>query len=234
MSTQLITPALAFHGLPLDKRIGVRRELVKDPKNYMLLGKMIKLLFDPFGMNRPDSRTLDHPVINPTRLDWQKDVGAECLVDYPRLAISRDEQDLLILGALPPLAEVTGPDFDDVSTWVKTTLPGWQEDRGGKRTAGTMPRRYVQRYSDLTVDWIGRGSEPDFKDPDCFFVIQPVTQILIHPAGSDQPAMVEPKANADGTRMAFLVNPRTNEGHFIGGTLHVSTRIHTIPAGTRP
>jgi hypothetical protein len=222
-------------------RIRLRREAIKDSKNFTALGKMIRVNFDPAGMHRPDPDTIDHPVVSPNALGWTKDptrlnkFGKP--VDFPSLVITHDEQDLMVIPPLQPLPTITGPDFDDPSSWVPTDLPGWQAMRGNDpRTVGRMPRRYEQHYGDLTDDFIGkvcRDGSPDFRDRDTFYVLQPVNQILIHPFGCDQQKIVIPGVGFDGCRTAFLVNPYTGEAHFIGGKVHVTARIHALPAGAK-
>lgn len=239
-------------GRPLTDQINIRRAAVKDEKNFAIWGRMYRLLFDPYGMNRPDPSTLDHQVIRPSELNWENDDPR----DAPVLALSRDDKSLLIIGSVPQLAEVCAPDTNDKRNWVKTNLPGWQTPRGGhavdarghpvapgrpghhvagQMPAGMMPRRHQQRYSDLTVDFLGSvGDEPDFSNPDCFFLIQPVSQIYIHLAGLAAPGLVEPKAAGDGTKMAFLINPKTREGHLVGGYITMTTELHTLPEGAKP
>jgi hypothetical protein len=238
-ASALIVPGATF---ALIDRIRMRREALKDSKNFSPLGKMIRINFDPSGMHRPDQRTIDHVVVSPNSVGWTKEPGmrnaAGNRIDFPSVVISNDDQDLMVIPPLAPLPEVNGPDFDDPSTWVKTNLPGWQTMRGGDpRTVGKMPRRYRQHYGDLTDDFIGkscRDGAPDFSDADTFYVLQPINQILLHPFGSDNQALLQPERGIDGTRMAFLVNPRTGEAHFIGGRVYITNRIHTLPAGAKP
>jgi hypothetical protein len=227
-------------GRPLTDQINLRRACVKDSANYAIWGRMYRLLFDPYGMNRPDPMTLDHAVIRPNELNWENDDPR----DAPVLALSKNDKNLLIIGPVPQLAEVSTPDTNDPKHWVKTNLSGWQTPRGGhvvngkivgQMPAGMMPRRYQQRYSDLTVDFIGGlGDEPNFKNPDCFFLIQPVSQIFIHLAGMDHPGLIEPTTAGDGTKMAFLINPKTREGHLVGGNIRLTTELHTLPEGAKP
>ena len=221
-------------------QINLRRDAVKEHNDYAIWGRMYRLLFDPYGMNRPHPATLDHPIARVSELNWENDDPREA----PVLALSRNDKNLLIIGPVPQLAEVPAIDTDDPRNWVKTSLPGWQVPRGGRVEngrivgqipAGMMPRRFQQRYSDLTVDFVGgKGYEPDFSNPDCFFVIQPVSQIYIHLAGMDSPGLVEPRTAPDGTKMAFLINPKTREGHLVGGLIRLTTTLHTLPAGAKP
>lgn len=239
MTPSLLVPAASF---ALIDRIRLRREAIKDTKNYQPLGKMIRINFDPAGLSRPDPDTIDHPVVSSNAIGWTKDPTRATRfgkpVDFPSMVMTHDEQDLMVVPPIPPLPEVTGSDFDDPSTWVPTDLPGWQAMRGGDpRTVGRMPRRYQQHYSDLTTDFIGRSRSdgtPDFRDQDTFYVLQPVNQILIHPFGCDQQKIVHPGRGFDGSHTAFLVNPYTGEAHFIGGKVHVTARIHSLPAGAKP
>ena len=255
MATQPFSgPALIIPqaGRPLTDQINIRREAMKDSNNYAVWGRMYRLLFDPYGMNRPDPAGLDHEVPRANELNWENDDPR----DAPVLALSKNDKSLFILGSVAQLAEICAPDTSDVRNWEKTTAPGWQTPRGGtwvdnygrptppgragtklanQIPAGMRPRRFRQRYSDLTIDFIGGGGdEPNFSDPDCFFVIQPVSQIYIHLAGLAQPALVEPRASADGTKMAFLINPKTREGHLIGGNIRMTTELHTLPPGAKP
>jgi hypothetical protein len=237
-SSALILPANRF---PLIERIKARREAVEDPRSWNAVGKMVELNFEPDGMHRPI--VTDHLVVYPNAFKWRKETGAidartRRPMDFPRLVMTNDEQELMIVMPIPPLPGVQGPDFDDPSTWVPTDLPGWQAMRGGDpRTVGHMPRRYEQHYGDLTDDYIGQARSdggPDFRDPDTFDIIQPVHQILVHPVGSNNFNVIVPRKGLDGTHMAFLVNPLTGEGHFIGGRVYITTRVHTIPAGSKP
>ena len=255
MATQTFSgPALLIPraGLPLTDQINIRRAAVKDAKNYAIWGRMLRLLFDPYGMNRPDPATLDHPVARLSELNWENDDPRNA----PVLALSRDDKSLLIIGDVPPLAELSAKDTNDPANWVKTNLPGWQTPRGGvavdrhgkpvapgrpahhiegQMPAGMMPKRLQQRYSDLTVDFVGtEGDEPNFSNPDCFYLIQPVSQIYMHLAGMAQPGLIEPKAAGDGTKMAFLINPKTHEGHLLGGNIRLTTELHTLPEGAKP
>jgi hypothetical protein len=244
MATQVQTqgPALIMPvaGRPLTDQIGIRRACALSQDNYAIWGRMYRLLFDPFGMTRPDLAALDHPVMRPNELNWENDDPR----DAPVLALSRDDKNLLIIGKVPKLAEVCAPDTNDIRHWEPTKLPGWQVPRGGRVVdgkvvdripAGMMPRRYQQRYSDLTTEFIGgNGTGPDFSNPDCFFVIQPVSQIFIHLAGLSTPGLIEPRADAHGTKMAFLINPKTHEGHLVGGNIRLTTELHTLPPGAKP
>ena len=95
-----------------------------------------------------------------------------------------------------------------------------------------MPRPVPQRYSDRTTMFIGKENhgEPDFGNRDTFFTIQPVEQILIHPVRSEIFNLIRPGVAPDGSLMAFLVNPKSGEAHFIGGRVTVDSRIHGATA----
>ena len=60
-------------GRPLTDQINIRRAAIKDSNNYAIWGRMCRLLFDPYGMNRPDPSTLDHPVARNNELNWEND-----------------------------------------------------------------------------------------------------------------------------------------------------------------
>lgn len=241
-------------GRPLTDQINLRRAAASDPKHYTIWGRMLRLLFNYHDMNRPDPGTLDHPVARFNELNWENDDPRHT----PILALTRDDKSLLIVGPVPQLAEVCAADLDDLNNWEKTSDPAWQTPRGGyvvdaaghrlppgkpgtkivgQIPAGMRPKRYQQRYSDLTVDFIGgptNADEPVFSNPDCFFLIQPVAQIYVHMAGMAQPGLIEPRTDAQGTKMAFLINPKTREGHLVGGSIRLTTELHSLPAGAKP
>lgn len=228
-SSNLLIPSA---GKPLIDRINIRRELVRDNSNYTFWGRMLKIVFDPAGMSRPDPAALDHPVIYPNWISWEDDDPFLA----PVLALSLNQVDLLVVGDVKHPPSVFGKDRDDVTTWVSTSAPGWQTDRAGiPGTAGKMPRRYPQRYRDLTTEFIpDKTAEPNFNDPDCFLCIQPVHQILLKIAGDAHPGLIEPQTASDGTKLAFLINPKTREAHLLGGKVRLTTRLHTLPAGAKP
>ena len=234
MATEAMTATpnliIPVSGGKLIDQINARRVMMKDPNHYQILGRMWRLIFDPFGMSRPTG--LDHPVFRINELNWEGE-GKNCA---PVLAISRNDRELLILPPVPPLAEVCAPDaHNNMEDWVPTDLPGWQTPRGTPGIIGKMPRRYQQRYSDLTTKFIPDTlPEPDFRNPDCFFVIQPVSQMYVQLSGASQPGLVEPITGNDGRQMAFLVNPRTREARFIGGAIRMTTRLYTLPEGATP
>ena len=190
-------------------------------------------------MSLPDADSLDHPVCKLNELNWENDDPRQA----PTLALSRDDKSLLILGPVPQLApvEMASPQWPD--DYERTDLPGWQVPRGGTWSgnqlvgqipAGYMPKRYRQRYSDLTTEFTPPGDEPNFNNPDCFLVIRPVSQIYIKLAGMAQSGLVEPIVAPNGTRMTFLINPTTREGHLIGGAIRLSVVLHTLPDGAKP
>jgi len=200
-SAGLIVPS---RGLRLADRLKHRRALIADASKYTFQGFLQKIVFDPAGMDLPTEHW-EGLVVYPNMLQWLEDEPTKC----PRLAISKDEQDLLILGPLAHPSDLCG-DVNDRSQYEKTTLPGW-EVRGGMK-----PKLWPQRYSDRTRLVIGE-----------WLVIQPVVQILFYPRTGGQFGMIRPGAGPDGSQMAFLVNPKTKEGHFIGGSLYVDMRLHS-------
>ena len=197
-------PGLIVRGLSIESRIQHRRTLAGTPTSYTFCGYLHKIVFDPSGMDLP---AVDYPVVNRNLLQWLEEDPRNC----PRLAISKDEQDLLILGRLPQPPDLPG-DVTDMSDYVDTDLPGWAS-RGGR-----MPRRYPQRYSDRTRCVFGGHDE--------WLVIQPVYQIMLYPFAGRQFQFVRPGPDPEGRLMSFMVNPKTQEAHFIGGSLLIDSRIH--------
>lgn len=226
--------------LRLDDLIKRRREMVRRPADYSFLGKMYRLFFIPDAMNAPNPEDLDHPVCFRNELNWENDDPREA----PTLAISRNDKSLLIIGPVPQLAPVAHPTPQWPDDYEKTDLPGWQVARGGRWEngkivgripAGYMPKRYHQRYSDLTREYTPPdGERPNFANPDCFLVIRPVAQIYTKLTGVAQSGLIEPIVAGNGSQMAFLINPRTREGHLIGGEIRLSVELHTLPNGAKP
>lgn len=75
------------------------------------------------------------------------------------------------------------------------------------------PIMVEQKYSDLT--------RKRFKG---FLVIQPVFQIRFKPKGQAATGLITASTGFDDTQMAFLVNPRTGEAHFVGGLFEIGIR----------
>lgn len=117
---------------------------------------------------------------------------------FPWLGISTDEQELLIISPVPH-----PPDIRDVSNMILTD--------GVYRAA-----KHPQRYRDRT--------RAKLKNSD-FLIIQPVIQVLYKCFGEAAMAMIKPSTGFDGTHMAFLIDPNTGEGHFIGGRFEIDRRI---------
>ena len=196
--------SIPARGLSLADQLRRRNELFEDPNRYTFLGFLQKIVFDPAGMDLP-SEHWDGIVLYPNLLQWLEEEPSRC----PRLAVSKSEQDLLIMGPLAHPSDICG-DVNDRSQYVPTDLPAWK-GRGGMR-----PKLYPQRYSDRTRLMCNE-----------FLVIQPVYQIMFYPKAGGQFSMVRPGPGPDGTQMAFLVNPKTKEAHFIGGSFFVDSRLHT-------
>lgn len=162
-------------------------------QEFEILGRLSVVVFDPNGMSLPKR---DEPVFQPNLLDWES-LG-------PWLGISADSQDLLIISDVPH-----PPRLKDTSEY----LGGRHYDKSGGFMLGTPRfRMHEQRYSERTA-LKHKG----------FLVLQPIQRILLKPKGVADWALINVHGGHDGTQMAFLVNPRTQEGHFIGGGFSVST-----------
>jgi hypothetical protein len=241
-------------GMNIKDQIARRRRMAQNPADYAVWGKMFRLFFDPAGMRLPDAESLDHPVLKSNELNWENEDPRQA----PTLALSRDDKSLLILAPVPALAPVEAAELRWPDDWEETSLPGWQTPRGGtwvdaqgkpiapgqaipqnarikgRIPAGYRPKRYPQRYSDLTLEFTPPADEPNFSNPDCFLVIRPVSQIYLKLSGLAECGLIEPITAANGTQMTFLINPKTREGHLIGGAIRLSTEFHTLPAGAKP
>ncbi|MGA8224012.1 MAG: hypothetical protein WB780_20350 [Candidatus Acidiferrales bacterium] len=180
--------------LPMETRLELRRQMARDKQAYTVLGRMHTIVFDPAGMNLPD---LDYPVLNQNVIQWLDE-------PFPRIAVTKDEQDVLILDSVPHPHDVNHP-----TDRVATDLESYQV------FGGTRPALMPQRYRDRTVEEMGR-----------FLVIRPIYQILFYALGLKEAKFLMPGVGPDGSRMAFLIDPKTKEGHLVGGQISVDSRIH--------
>jgi hypothetical protein len=180
--------------LPLETRLEIRRQKARDKKAYTVIGRMHQIVFDPAGMSLPE---LDYPVMYQNSIQWLEE-------PFPRIAVTSDEQDVLILDEVPHPQDVNHP-----KERVETNLEAF------KVYGGTMPKPVPQRYRDRTNEEMGR-----------FLVIRPVYQILFYSMGLVSANFLMPGTGPDGSRMAFMIDPKTKEGHFVGGQVSVDSRIH--------
>lgn len=180
--------------LPMETRLEIRRQKARDKNAYTVLGRMHTLVFDPDGMNLPE---LDYPVMYQNAIQWLEE-------PFPRIAVTKDEQDILILDPIPHPQDVNHPKEREVTTLEEYKVYG-----------GTRPKPVPQRYRDRTNEEMGQ-----------FLVIRPVHQILFYTMGLTSAKFLMPGVGPDGSRMAFLIDPKRKEGHLVGGQVVVDSRIH--------
>jgi hypothetical protein len=174
-----------------EQQLRRRRKLMRRNPDIVVIGKLYTISFEQRGMSLPRQ---ERPPLYRNLLQWGDDSNLES-DNWPLLAVSKGRDDLLIMTSVPH-----PPDLPDTNHWAPTDHPGWAS-RGAQR-----PVMYPQRYRDRTTTF--------FKD---FLVIQPVDHILYKPMGDPTFAVLRCHTGFDGTKMAFLIDPNTGEGHFIGG-----------------
>lgn len=86
------------------------------------------------------------------------------------------------------------PDLPDTSTAPATKVP--------------------QRYTDRTRAWFAKR----------FLVFRSVHQILYRPKGVAGWGLIAASTGFDDTQMAFMVDPKTGEAHFVGGRFQIGIR----------
>jgi len=216
----LTRAAVAMHVpwrfLPLDAQLEYRRRAMRDPNSYTLLGRMHKILFDREAMfeNLPPLEEISDPTYL-NLLQWN---DQDSNLGFPLLAVSKNEQHLLLIGDVPH-----PQDRPDASILVPTDCAAWKE-KGGVRPI-EIPTRYGDRTRLRYTDSTGRR----------FLVLQPVAQIMLTMPGVDTfPMMDCSRPDGSGHHMAFLIDPATKEGHLIGGSFVIGTRVHQMPRGATP
>lgn len=113
----------------------------------------------------------------------------------PLLGLSYDQKDLLICSPIFRL-----PDIPD---------PAWVPKKAGKK-APMIAQKLVDRASGILT-----GST--------FLVFQPVWQIMYRAVGFSAFKLVECATDeADGTKVALLIDPASGEAHFYGGRFILS------------
>ncbi|MGH9406776.1 MAG: hypothetical protein ACRD3D_13190 [Terriglobia bacterium] len=103
----VVAPALG-----IQQRIEAQRLAAKF-REFDLVGRLSVIVFDARGMNAPER---EYDLVNGNMLDWE-DRG-------PWLAVSKDQQDLLVAGTVPH-----PPELRDTSTYPPQLAPQRYSDR---------------------------------------------------------------------------------------------------------
>jgi hypothetical protein len=140
----------------------------------------------------------------PLKLEW-RGVG-------PLVALSKDSQDILIVGRCPHPPKLPPYDWVPPVGWAKTA-------KLNERGVPMMPKPPMieQRLRDRASGVLaGRklGME--------FLVIQPVTQLLVVLPGKCGLATVACSADFSGRHTAFLYDPKREEGYLLFGLKEVT------------
>jgi hypothetical protein len=169
---------------------------------YVVLGFLLQIVLEI-------ARDAAHPDLSVTKrightLDWMHYKRAPMIAQS--VSPSGLGHDLLIVGAVPPLPDIPDPAWkqkmatqQEIEAAMKTP-DGWQPDR-----APMVKQKLEERSSAVLKD-------------SSFLIFQPVTQILFKLNGVPGFRQIEADTSpADGTKLAFLLDPNIGEGHFYGG-----------------
>jgi len=217
----------------LADRIKIQQETVRT-KNYIVVGRLTNLLFEAqrstagysqsqarWANKRQAAELRDQPGLHPfsesqavlwagITLDW---LGYK---DAPVLAISRDQQDLLLPFGLTPLPKIPDP------RWV----PAHAQHACPKSTKtgckGCVPTRIPQLLTGCPVVGDRVRDKITARDGHVFGVIHPLREIAIMLGGAQGGfGKIRGSANPiDGTHLSLLLddsNPDKMEGYLVGG-----------------
>lgn len=132
--------------------------------------------------------------------EWQSKAWASLTLDWlhhknaPTLAISRDRKDMLL-----PYGVTALPDIP---------IPGWTKKRANEE-APRVPQRLEDRaYGQITA-----------RDGARYLVFQPVIELclMLHSNMGGFGRIRGLTDPADGTHLALLIQPETNQAYFVGG-----------------
>lgn len=200
-----LAPSLA-HGGPaiarqmpftMGERIKMQREMIVK-NQFTILGRLHWILLDHEGMRVPNPQ---EAVYQRNLFDWQG-IG-------PMLGLSADEQDLLILNAVPHPPDITVTDTQKFHYEHERASESYPHGRE-IAVIDTPAKKIEQRYRDRTCERFRL-------DGMSFLHFCPVAKILIKPKGYAAWQTLSCETGFDDTRTAFLVNRRTGRGHFVGG-----------------
>lgn len=177
-----------------------------DQKQYRIIGKLLSVHFE----GRRDIRGLSQSrsLGGDSFCEKRRQLWSSCTLDWlhyrkaPDFAVGLIGGNYLLPNGLTPLPDIPHPEF--VATKAGMICPRIPQSLCGCPIVGD---RVCGKIKDKRgVEWL---------------VIYPVTQLaLMLYAGGGGFGMVRGYADrATGTHPAFLINPETSEGYFVGGVL---------------
>jgi len=217
----------------LADRIKIQQQCVRD-KNYIVAGRLTAILFEAqrstagysqsrarWNNSRQAKELKDQPGLHPMS-EMQAVLWAGITLDWlthkesPILAVSRDQQDLLLPFGLPPLPNIPDP------RWV----PGHAQHACPKSTKtgckGCIPPRIPQLLVGCPVVGDRVRDKITSRDGRVFGVIHPVIELALMLAGAQGGfGKIRGGVNpSEGTHLSLLIddsNAERMEGYFVGG-----------------
>jgi hypothetical protein len=217
----------------LADRIKIQQETIRQ-KNYIVIGRLTNLVFEAqrstAGLSQSRTRWQNarqatelrnqpglHPFSEKQALLW-----ASITLDWlgynasPILAISRDQQDLLLPFGLPPLPAIPDPRW--VPAHAKHACP--KSVKTGCK--GCVPPRIAQSLVGCPIVGDRVRDKITARDGHVFGVIHPIAQMNVMLGGAQGGfGRIRGSVNhAEGTHLSLLLddsNPEQMEGYFVGG-----------------
>lgn len=217
----------------LADRIKIQQETVRD-KKYIIIGRLTSLVFEAqrstAGLSQSRARWQNarqatelrnqpgmHPFSERQAVLWSG-ITLDWLThkDAPIIAISRDQQDLLLPFGLTPLPAIPDPRW--VPSHAKHACP--KSTKSGCK--GCVPPRIAQKLVGCPVVGDRVRDKIVARDGRTYGVIHPVKEICVMLGGAQGGfGKIRGSVNpTDGTHLSLLLDdgdPERMEGYFVGG-----------------
>ncbi len=232
MATVTAPTVIVQPGFKLADRIKIQQEIVQQ-KQYIHVGRLTAIVFEGqrsttglsqsrarYANSRQIKALKDQPGMHPfserqavlwssITLDWLNHKNA------PVLAISRDQQDMLLPAGMTPLPWIPDP------TWVPShaqhACPKSTKDGCG----GCVPPRIPQRLVGCPVVGDRVRDKITARDGHVFGVIYPILECCVLLGGAQGGfGRIRGAVGPDGTHLSLLIddsNPERLEAYFVGG-----------------
>ena len=217
----------------LADRIKIQQQTVRD-KQYIVIGRLTSVVFEAqrstVGLSQSHARwqnsrqakeLKNQPGLHPFS-EMQAVLWSGITLDWlgyassPVLAISRDQQDLLLPFGLPPLPAIPDPRW--APSHAKHACP--KSTKTGCKQC--VPPRIAQRLVGCPVVGDRVRDKLVARDGQTFGVIHPITEMCIMLGGAQGGfGKIRGTTNPiEGTKLSLLIddsNPEQMEGYFVGG-----------------
>ena len=182
----------------VDEVFKIQRERIRT-QEYESLGRLVQI-----GLELQ----LDHP---PTESEIITRGRIDLMGEGPLLAFSKDHADLLLPDGVPlELPNIPDP------LWVPK-----QEDQKVIEAPGWKP----QKAPMIKQSWVDRATGKFVDCGETWVIFQPVIQVVYRLFRQATYGMVKCKPQPwQGTRTALLVDPKTGQAYFYGGTFEIGVR----------